>query len=459
MFRFTVIIILCLCLIPIFAEVLPAPPPNFEEDNAGLQENPFQIETIENLRWVSETQEYWGDADNSFWFEQTSDIDAIDTGTWNDGKGFSPIGLRYLTFENGSEEPTHQLIPFFGQFNGNNHQISNLFINRIEEFKLCHGLFGYTVGAHLSNIKLTGANITTTKNSGILIGLSEETTILSCSTTGTISGEMIIGGLIGNSIESSTSQCYSSANVSADSNSGGLIGGANSSQISDCYSSGTLNTSESTNGGVIGNLSSNSALTNSYFNGENQSEIIGGIVGVIRTGSIISNCFWDITTSSVYSAFLLNYDDCLVETEGLDSNEMQNQNTYLEADWDFTTIWNINSDLNRGYPYLRANEVTSNLSENVTLLNSFNLSNYPNPFNPETTIYFSLDNTEDIELTIYNVKGQKVKSLLKKRLNNGVHSIVWNGKDENNDYVASAIYFYSLVVGKQVTTKKMILTK
>jgi len=86
-------------------------------------------------------------------------------------------------------------------------------------------------------------------------------------------------------------------------------------------------------------------------------------------------------------------------------------------------------------------------------------SNYPNPFNPTTTISFSIPNKNKVELSIYNMKGQKVKTLLNTRLEKGEHFVVWNGKDKNNKSVASGLYFYKLTSGKEVAVKKMLLLK
>ena len=92
----------------------------------------------------------------------------------------------------------------------------------------------------------------------------------------------------------------------------------------------------------------------------------------------------------------------------------------------------------------------------------FNLyQNYPNPFNPTTTISFSLttENTENTEIVIYNVKGQKVKTLVNERLQAGEHSVMWNGMDDNNRQVGSGVYFYKMKTGSLAYTKKMILLK
>jgi len=87
------------------------------------------------------------------------------------------------------------------------------------------------------------------------------------------------------------------------------------------------------------------------------------------------------------------------------------------------------------------------------------LSNYPNPFNPTTTISFSLPEDGNVKLSIYNVKGQKVKQLVSDQLSAGQHSIEWNGKDTNNKSVSSGIYFYRISAGKSSAMRKMLLLK
>ncbi len=86
--------------------------------------------------------------------------------------------------------------------------------------------------------------------------------------------------------------------------------------------------------------------------------------------------------------------------------------------------------------------------------------NYPNPFNPETTISFSTtESTENTELIIYNLKGQKVKVLVNEKLSAGQHSVVWNGKDDSGKSVSSGIYFYKMKAGSYTATRKMILLR
>ena len=85
--------------------------------------------------------------------------------------------------------------------------------------------------------------------------------------------------------------------------------------------------------------------------------------------------------------------------------------------------------------------------------------NYPNPFNPTTTIRYALNTDEKVEIEIYNIKGQTVKTLVNEDQAAGYHSVVWNGKDNSNKQSASGIYFYKFKAGNIVSMKKMILMK
>jgi protein tyrosine/serine phosphatase len=88
------------------------------------------------------------------------------------------------------------------------------------------------------------------------------------------------------------------------------------------------------------------------------------------------------------------------------------------------------------------------------------LKNYPNPFNPSTTISFSLSKSCDVNLDIYNIKGQKIKSIVDSKLKVGKYDLIWNGDDEKGATVSSGIYFYRLTVGqKSYETGRMVLLK
>jgi len=85
--------------------------------------------------------------------------------------------------------------------------------------------------------------------------------------------------------------------------------------------------------------------------------------------------------------------------------------------------------------------------------------NYPNPFNPTTTISYSLKENSKVSFNIYNLKGQLVKKLVDEDMNAGFHNVVWNGKNESGRNVSSGIYFYKLQSDSFEQTKKMILIK
>ncbi len=86
-------------------------------------------------------------------------------------------------------------------------------------------------------------------------------------------------------------------------------------------------------------------------------------------------------------------------------------------------------------------------------------TNYPNPFNPETTISFFLPEAGVTELCIYNLKGQIIRRLINAPLSVGTHRLVWDGKDERNTPVASGMYLYRLQSGKHKFSGKMVLAK
>lgn len=99
----------------------------------------------------------------------------------------------------------------------------------------------------------------------------------------------------------------------------------------------------------------------------------------------------------------------------------------------------------------------NNLPDSIIELNK----NYPNPFNPSTTISFNLtaENAEGAKISIYNLRGQKIKKFDIRNLKLGMNKIDWNGDDENGNTVSSGIYLYKLKYGNYTSTKKMILMK
>ena len=90
----------------------------------------------------------------------------------------------------------------------------------------------------------------------------------------------------------------------------------------------------------------------------------------------------------------------------------------------------------------------------------FSLSqNHPNPFNPQTCIRYALPQDADVKLVIYNVLGQKVKTLVNEPQSAGYKTVWWDGNDERGDQASSGIYFYRLEADKFSEVKKMMLVK
>ncbi|MBP7563758.1 MAG: T9SS type A sorting domain-containing protein, partial [Candidatus Cloacimonetes bacterium] len=85
--------------------------------------------------------------------------------------------------------------------------------------------------------------------------------------------------------------------------------------------------------------------------------------------------------------------------------------------------------------------------------------NYPNPGNPSTTIRFSSNEAQKVSVDIYNVKGQKVKTLVNQNLSQGTHGFVWTGEDDNAHSVSTGVYFYRVSTDTQNFTKKLMFVK
>jgi len=92
----------------------------------------------------------------------------------------------------------------------------------------------------------------------------------------------------------------------------------------------------------------------------------------------------------------------------------------------------------------------------------FSTSNFPNPFNPYTTINFVVArHALPVQLHIYNVRGQRIRTLLdgSTEFGAGSHDIVWNGRDDNGRNMSSGVYLYRIQAGDDVAVRRMLLMK
>ena len=85
--------------------------------------------------------------------------------------------------------------------------------------------------------------------------------------------------------------------------------------------------------------------------------------------------------------------------------------------------------------------------------------NYPNPFNPATTIDFTVPEAGNASLAVYNVNGQKIRELVSGNLTAGRHSVVWDGRDHDGKSVSSGVYITRLMMRDKVATGQMMLLK
>jgi len=307
---------------------------------SGTSGAPYQIATTADLITLSQTSGDWG-----LYFIQTTDIafnadetqvdwDGDGSATWDtaDQYGLKPIGIN----------------PYFtGSYDGQNHTISNIFINRSSAYI---GLFGLTDnGSQIKNLGVVDVNITGTTCVGGLAGYTYRCTISNCYSTGLVNGtSSSIGGLIGyNGSSVNVSNCYSTATVSGPIAVGGFVGQQGSGTSSNCYSRGAVTRNSGTNtniGGFCGENNANiqycySTGSVTYSSGTNPTN--KGFVGKLSNGTCTSTFFNKETSGQTSDT------SATAQT----TTEMQTQSTF--SGWNFTSTWAINSSLNSGYPYLQ----------------------------------------------------------------------------------------------------------
>ena len=366
----------------------------------GSEENPFEISSLENLYWITASNDVVEDPDREIrWsshYTQINDIDAIDTETWFEGEGWSPIGIFV--------EPDHNdNLSFTGLYDGQHYIIEGLNINRPAQNYI--GMFGICDEATIENVGLIDIDVTGGMYVGGLIGLAMDADIVNCFTTGTVTGtDERVGGIIGNNISSFVNHCYSSAAVAGENQLvggligvdfysmikksystgevntqadyvGGLIGAVNDSYVNECFSTGNV-TGNIRVGGLLGINREYSNVSNSYSRGNvigdarvggfagvviNNGMIqhcystgsvtgnnnVGGLVGRQVTGPTAVNSYWDTESSGQTSS---------ASGEGRTTSEMthpHDENTYVS--WDFMNNWaeDENYSINNGYPYLQ----------------------------------------------------------------------------------------------------------
>jgi flagellar hook assembly protein FlgD len=130
--------------------------------------------------------------------------------------------------------------------------------------------------------------------------------------------------------------------------------------------------------------------------------------------------------------------------------------------------WYIDEEITLGYEYnytlivakADGGEIVSHTIRVKTKAMELTLEqNYPNPFNPSTTISFTLPKRTIASLSIFNVEGRLVTTLVDGTLDEGYKEVTWDGTNTHGNPVSSGVYFYRLKAGGKTLTKKMVLLK
>jgi hypothetical protein len=272
----------------------------------GSEENPFQIDTLAHLKWLSFSDSVW---ENKH-FIQTSDINATETKTWANGYGFRPIGPNSGAFK--------------GNYDGQGFQIRNLFIYRPND-KRSAGLFSRVHHSDLKNIRILDANITGNHYVGGIAGNSDNVTIENSSFEGAIIGAQV-GGLVGRNESSQIIGSFSNGSVYTNEVwAGGIASYSGGSEIINCYSHASIDGGSP--GGLVGRNAGNSLILYSYSKGEVGTGKKGG--GFVNSaGGTIANSFWDINSSG-------RSNGSGTGAVGKSTAEMMDPSTFLNAGWDF----------------------------------------------------------------------------------------------------------------------------
>ncbi len=252
----------------IFAQT-STPPSNYGSSD-GSESDPYFISSLENLFWLTQNSGEWDK-----YFEQTTNINASGTSSWDSNQGLSPIG--------------NSSIKFTGTYNGREFSISNLTISRPSTSYV--GLFGYTNGATITTLELSNCSITGNSEVGAMVGHSDlSTSVMGGVSSGSVTGTSRVGGLVGENDGSSISMSYSTCTVSGI-RSGGLVGyNHTSALISNSYAIGNIS-GNNTIGGFVGENENNATISECSADGSAtaSNNFVGGFAGVNK--ATINKCY------------------------------------------------------------------------------------------------------------------------------------------------------------------------
>ncbi len=314
---------------------------------------PFDTDSDSKLEINNDANLFYLSLHSGLWdldFIQTADIAFNEDQTLVDWDGDGVLEHMDFYPENddyyGLATIGNNSVSFSGEYDGQNHTITNLYINRDQNYV---GLFGKASGGTVKNLGLPGVYVRSASYNfvGGLIGY--QGTAINCYTTGTVSGAACVGGLMG--YYGNAQSCYSTANVSGYYNIGGLMGTGGSA--SNCYAMGNVSSNIGPDGGLIGSLEVGHVI-NCYSASSSQTD--GGLIGEKNPDenmASVTNSFWDVTISNQSTSD---------GGTGKTTAEMKDVNTYWNSTWDFVIetvngtndYWEMDESgsVNSGYPFL-----------------------------------------------------------------------------------------------------------
>jgi hypothetical protein len=420
------------------------------EGSGDSEDDPYLISTAENLYWVHleiKNQNRFTDK----YLRQNDHIDLSETQTWflvsgdeSYYQGWEPIGGLYGYFE--------------GVYDGSGYSISNIYIHRPDQDRV--GLFTMLNPSGLiKNLHLVDAFVVGKEYVGGIIGISNAGRIENCSISGMVAGVKNVGGIVGTSygpvVSSSTT-----GTVGGMETVGGLAGSLYSNDVRDSYSRSDVTRYEGSDNQQIGAFAGYSAvIVNSYATGKvffegTDDPADKGFVGEASTSGIegMSGNFWDTESSNQSSA---------IGAEGKTTAEMTDVNTFQTAAWDLDSTWALDSGVNDGYPHHQwaaAGPVSIDDKkpvENWLSADSYILErSYPNPFNASFTIPFTLKQTMEVKLKLYDISGRQVMQILNEKLSSGSYHFQVNANS-----LSSGVYILKINLGQNAHTQKLVLLK
>jgi len=326
---------------------------------SGTEGDPYLIEDANDMQAIGADPNYW-DAH----FKLTADIDL----SGFTGKDFNIIG-KFVDWGHTDNDP------FTGVFDGNGHKISSF--SYISTNQNGIGLFGHLgVGGKIKALGLEEVEIDagTGRPVAALVGFSEGT-ITNCYATGSVSGDVrvgglvgrnwhdsvishcyatgivigngYIGGLVGDAYESTIRRSYTTGSVIGGGTVGGLVGFTYKTRVERCYSTSTVE-GDGNIGGLVGSIMYNAVLW-CYASGNiSGSSNVGGLLGQCDQPTV-NYSFWDTETTGQENG--IGGGPCYGFVYGKTTAQMKQKATFTNLNWDFVEVWNIGE--NQTYPYLR----------------------------------------------------------------------------------------------------------